>query len=92
MMKLNPKFRDICYSESPTDEQRKKVFEELHSKLEPLNKHLETHKFFAGDYLTIADIAFYETMQCAKIVHPESFKSYHNFEKHAQSFESQEWF
>ena len=54
--------RGICYgAEVPSDDVRKKTIEDHKAQLDKLNAHLETHKFFAGDYSTIADIAFYET-------------------------------
>ena len=91
VMKFNSKVRDLCYIET-TEEQRKKIFDDNKARLEAINTHLGTHKFFAGDYLTIADIGFYETMQCAKLVHEASYKAYPNFEKHEKAFEEEAWF
>ena len=92
VMKYNAKLRGFCYTKDTTDEERKKIVNENEAQFGKLNSHLEGHKFLAGDYLTIADIALYETFLCMKIAHEESTKAWPHIARHGQDFESQEWY
>ena len=68
--------------EGVTEVQRRAIIEEQSYRLEALDKHLAEKKFFAGDYLTLADISFYETVQNLKVIHKTSLDKFKNIEKH----------
>jgi glutathione S-transferase len=74
VIKYNVKLRAFCYKKDTTDEDRIKMVKENASQFTSLNKHFESHKFVCGDYLTIADIALYETWQAMKVTHAETCK------------------
>ena len=91
-VKTNLKIRPICFKKDVTMDERKAVIDGLKSNLERLNKHMETRKFFAGDYVTISDIHFFETWTVMVLIHEEACKEYPNLMKLYENVKGEEWY
>ena len=75
-VKQRIKMITFCYEPDPTIEKKKKFIESMNFELSRLDQQLQGKKFFLGDYLTIADIYFYENLLVLKFLHEETMKKF----------------
>ncbi|CDW81596.1 glutathione s-n-terminal domain containing protein [Stylonychia lemnae] len=92
LTKLFQKLADFCHTPNPTDESRS-AFAESHSpQLTGINTALEGKQFLVGDYLTVADLYFYEQITILELISKDTFAKYPNIQKFKENLENLDWF
>ena len=83
---------EFCYSEDPTEENRIAFLESIKVHLTRLDKQLEKTQYFVGDYLTLADIYFYEVLESLLLIKEDCLTPYSSIQRFKKDFDAQEWF